>query len=236
MNMTRRMKKKNIAIIPARSGSKGLKDKNIKLLRGIPLLGYSVAAAQKSGFFDEVMVSTDSVAYAEIAQKCGAAVPFLRSTELGSDSAGSWAVVREVLKNYENLEMQFDTVCLLQPTSPLRTAEDIVGAYALLEEKQANAVTSVCLVDHSPLWSMVLPEDQSLRKFRQSILSNRQRQQLDTYYRLNGAIYIRKLEYGDSGIVIMEEPEYAYVMERSNSVDIDTLEDFQLAEFIIDKK
>lgn len=227
------MKKKNIAIIPARSGSKGLKDKNIKLLNGIPLLGYSVSAAQRTGLFDEIMVSTDSTIYAEIAQKSGAAVPFLRSSELGSDSAGSWEVVKEVLKRYAILGVQFDTVCLLQPTSPLRTTEDIIGAYALLNEKQANAVTSVCLVDHSPLWSMVLPEDQSLEEFRHSISSNRQRQQLDTYYRLNGAIYIRKLEYRNSDIVIMDDREYAYVMERSNSVDIDTIDDFRLAEVMI---
>ena len=88
---------KNIAIIPARSGSKGLPDKNIKILNGVPLIAYSIKAALDSGVFDTVMVSTDSEKYAEIARNYGAEVPFLRSEKNSSDTAGSWDVVKEVL-------------------------------------------------------------------------------------------------------------------------------------------
>ena len=90
---------KNLAIIPARSGSKGLKNKNIKLLNGKPLLAYSIEAALKSKCFDSIIVSTDSKKYADIAIKYGAQVPFFRSTETSTDTATSWAVVREVLKD-----------------------------------------------------------------------------------------------------------------------------------------
>lgn len=116
---------KNIAVITARSGSKALVDKNIKLLAGKPLLAYTIEAAKESGCFDTIMVSTDSEKYAVIARDYGAQVPFLRSEATSSDTAGSWDVVREVICQYKELGEVFDSVCLLQPTSPLRTAEDI---------------------------------------------------------------------------------------------------------------
>ena len=120
---------KNLAIIPARSGSKGLVDKNIKLLDGKPLIAYSIEAALQSGVFDMVMVSTDSEKYAEIAWNYGAQVPFLRSAETSSDTASSWDAVAEVIENYRKLGTVFDTFMLLQPTSPLRTAQNIREAY-----------------------------------------------------------------------------------------------------------
>ena len=104
---------KNIAIITARSGSKGLKDKNIRLLAGKPLMAYSIDAALESGLFETVMVSTDSEEYARIARDCGAEVPFLRSEETASDRASSWSVVDEVLCSYEKSRKSFDTFCLL---------------------------------------------------------------------------------------------------------------------------
>ncbi|MBR2044935.1 MAG: acylneuraminate cytidylyltransferase family protein [Agathobacter sp.] len=226
---------KNLAIIPARSGSKGLKDKNIKYLMGKPLMAYSIEAALNSSLFDEVMVSTDSEEYARIAMQCGAKVPFLRSEETSLDSTSSWDTVREVLSGYSERGEEFDTVCLLQPTSPLRDVDDIVEAYRLLDMKGAEAVTSVCEVDHSPLWSMILPEDGSLKEFRKSVNSRVQRQQLDSYYRLNGAIYIRKISCSENCIDLLDENEYAYIMEREKSVDIDTDFDFKIAECLLQK-
>ena len=219
----------NIAIIPARSGSKGLKDKNIKELNGIPLIGYSIQAAKESKLFSRVMVSTDSETYAEISRQLGAEVPFLRSKAMSSDTAGSWDVVKEVLQQYNE---QFDTVCLLQPTSPLRQAEDIINGYKALEEKQADAITAVCEMDHSPLWSMTLNDDHSLMSFREKTV-DLPRQKLPVYYRINGALYIRKIAYLQDDIEILDSKEFAYIMDRSRSVDIDTLEDFEYAEYLM---
>ena len=109
---------KNIAIITARSGSKGLPNKNILPLDGKPLIAHTIIAAKESGMFDTVMVSTDSEEYAAIAREWGAEVPFLRSEENSSDKAGSWDVVREVLDEYRKRGEEFDTFTLLQPTSP----------------------------------------------------------------------------------------------------------------------
>ena len=222
----------NIAIIPARSGSKGLKDKNIKKLNGKPLLAYSIEAAKESGLFDEIMVSTDSEKYAEIAKTYGANVPFLRSEANSSDKAGSWDVVLEVLSKYLEKDLKFDSVCLLQPTSPLRTAQDIIEAYKLLEVKQADAITSVCEVDHSPLWTMILPENLSLEEFKKRD-TDTPRQLLEKYYRLNGAIYIRKTNYSSKGIRLVDDNEFAFIMPREHSVDIDTALDFVVAEAVI---
>lgn len=223
---------KNLAIIPARSGSKGLKDKNIKLLAGKPLIAYSILAARESGMFSEIMVSTDSADYARVAEEYGARIPFLRSEAMSSDTAGSWDVVKEVLEGYFVKNIKFDTVCLLQPTSPLRRPEDIVEGYHQLEAKEADAVTSVCEVDHSPLWSMTLENDCSLAEFR-SHMSSVPRQMLETYYRINGALYIRKIKYTDTGIDILDSKEYAYIMDRKRSIDIDTADDFEYASFLM---
>ena len=225
----------NLAIIPARSGSKGLKDKNIKKLNGIPLIGYSINAAKESGLFKEIMVSTDSEKYAEIAVELGAKVPFLRSEKNSTDKASSNDMMIEVLNCYKLRGELFDTICLLQPTSPLRDENDIKRAYKVYEEKNANAITSVCEVEHSPMWNMLLDESLSMTDFRQN-MKTVPRQLLQKFYRLNGAIYIRGIEYlQDNTIVIKDDCEYAYVMDRNKSVDIDTIDDFELAEFYINK-
>lgn len=226
---------KNIAIIPARSGSKGLKNKNIKLLNGQPLLKYSIDAAISSKIFDEIMVSTDSSHYAEIAKKCGASVPFLRSAKNSEDKSSSWDVVIEVLNYYERNGQSFDTFCLLQPTSPLRKAEDIVAAYKLFIEKQAKAVVTVCEVDHSPLWCNVLDEDCSLENFLPES-SRGQRQNFKQYYRINGAIYIANVKQFLEDNDLYVKNCYAYIMDKKRSVDIDTLDDFEYAEYLLKAK
>ena len=222
----------NIAIIPARSGSKGVKDKNIRNLCGKPLLAYSIEAAIESGKFDEVMVSTDSERYAEIARSYGAHVPFLRSAVTASDTASSWDMVDEVLVNYNNLGWSFNTFCLLQPTSPLRTAENIKEAYKIYEEKAEFAVVSVCEAEHSPLWCGHLPESREFIGFLDS-KELKQRQAGEKFYRLNGAIYIVKISMFKKCRDLYRKGSYAYIMSQNKSVDIDTEMDFKLAEVII---
>ncbi len=224
---------KCIAIIPARSGSKGLKDKNIKELNGKPLLGYSVKAALDSKMFDTVMVSTDSEHYAEVARQCGAEVPFLRSEFTSSDSASSWDAVKEVIANYKKMGKEFDVLVLLQPTSPMRTGKDIVEAFEVFKEKNANAVISVCEVDHSPLWCNTLEEGNSMINFAKTSRPHGNRQMLETYYRLNGAIYMLKTTALNTIERLYADECYAYIMSRKDSVDIDNIDDFKYAEYIM---
>ena len=223
---------RRIAIIPARSGSKGLPDKNIKELCGKPLLAHSIDCAVRSRAFDTIFVSTDSPEYARIAEQYGADAHFLRSEANSSDTAGSWDVVREVIERFAEEGKKFDEVMLLQPTSPLRISDDIVNSIELLVRMNAQSVISVTECDHSPIWCNTLPEDRSMDNFRRKEYANIPRQQLPTYYRYNGAIYLLKTDelYADS---MFEHGCYAYVMPQNRSVDIDTELDFKIAEVIM---
>lgn len=225
---------KNIAIIPARSGSKGVKDKNIRDLCGKPLIAYTIEAAIKSGEFDEIMVSTDSEKYAQIAEQYGANIPFLRSEETSSDTASSWDMVEEVLNGYRDRGQEFDTFCLLQPTSPLRTVGDINAAYCLYKTKADLAVVSVCEAEHSPLWCGHLPDSGEFIGFVNPD-SLRQRQAGRKFYRLNGAIYIVCIEQFRNDIFLYHEGSYAYIMPQNRSIDIDTEIDFKLVEAYINE-
>ena len=224
----------NIAIITARSGSKGLVHKNIKILNGRPLLAYTIQAALESEMFATVHVSTDSEEYAEIARKYGAEVPFLRSKINSSDEASSWDVVKEVLKNYKKMGKNFETVTLLQPTSPLRDGQDIKEAYDLLIEKKGDAVVSVVEEEHSPLLCNQLPESLSMNGFIK-LEANRRRQDLSKYYRINGAIYILNTKMLEKEIQLYKEGCYAYIMSKEKSIDIDSELDFRFAECLMNK-
>lgn len=228
------MQMKNIAIIPARSGSKGLKDKNIKDFCGKPLMAYTIQAAIDSGCFDEVMVSTDSEKYAEIAKEFGATVPFLRSEATASDVASSWDMVEEVLEGYKKIGREFDTFCLLQPTSPLRTAVDISAAYKLYKEQASFAVVSVCEAEHSPLWCGHLPANLEFIDFIDSE-KMKQRQATGKFYRLNGAIYIVNTSRFKMDRYLYQQGSFAYIMSQNRSVDIDTELDFKFAELIMNE-
>ena len=226
---------RNIAIIPARSGSKGVKDKNIKELCGKPLMAYSIEAAIKSELFECVHVSTDSAEYAEIAKQYGADVPFLRDEEYATDTASTWDAVKNVLNKYLELGKEFDMVTVLQPTSPLRTSEDICNAYKLFCDREALSVVSVCEVEHSPLLCNTLKSDLSLDQFI-DMKTVARRQDMNTYYRINGGIYMLHIDVLKNIEELYGRRSYAYVMDKRDSVDIDDELDFKLAECITREK
>lgn len=223
---------KNIAIIPARSGSKGLPNKNILPLNGKPLIGYTIEAALQSGCFHTVMVSTDSEEYAAVAKSYGAEVPFLRSEKTSTDQAGSWDVVKEVLEKYGIMGEYFDSVALLQPTSPFRKGQDIQNAYGVFERKNASSVISVCETDHPAQWCFTLDAENSMADFAKSPYKDKRRQELPKTYRENGAIYIVKTQDFIRGQDVYENC-FAYKMNKGASLDIDDANDFKIAEVLI---
>lgn len=224
-----------IAIIPARGGSKRLPRKNLLEFGGKPLIAWTIEAALHCPFIDEVMVTTDDAEIAAVAKEYGANVPFLRPAELASDNATSFDVTRHAVDFYRTeLDKEFDFVVLLQPTSPLRSSNDIERAIELCVQKTADAIISVCEVDHSPLWMNTLPEDCNMVGFLQSELKNKRSQDLATFYRLNGAIYICNVKVLlDKKTFFTEEAIYAYPMTIEHSVDIDTQIDFLTARAIL---
>lgn len=221
-----------IGIIPARSGSKGLIDKNIKTLIGKPLMAYTIETALKSEVFDKLIVSTDSQEYAEIARFYGAEVPFLRPKDLSGDEATTNDVIVDVIERLKECGEKFDSLMILQPTSPLRKIEDIVSSINLLNEKSANAVISLCEMDHSPLYAGFVPEDLRIDGFIKKKISSR-RQDLPKYYHPNGAIYLAKVDYFMEYRDLYQDKCYAYIMDKRRSVDIDDQFDFEFAEFIL---
>ncbi|MFM4981846.1 cytidylyltransferase domain-containing protein [Aeromonas caviae] len=221
-----------IAIIPARGGSKRLPGKNIKPLAGKPLIRWTTQAALASGEFDMVIVSTDSQAIADIAmQDAGVIFPGLRPAELAGDMATTNDVISHVVQWVEEHYSMVDMIAILQPTSPLRTAQQIKEAVALYKNKKATAVVSVCELEHPVQYCNRLPKDHSLNYFITPSV-NKRSQDLEPFYRLNGAIYLFDRQHvGDlSGIYC--ENSYAYLMDKKSSVDIDDEFDFILAEVI----
>lgn len=227
-----------IGIIPARGGSKRLSRKNVLDLAGKPLISWTIEAALGCPFLDEVMVTTDDDEIAVLAKRFGASVPFLRPSALASDTATSFEAVKHTIDYYQSkLGKRFDFVVLLQPTSPLRNASNISEAIELLSERNADAVISVCEVDHSPLWMNTLPSDNSMAGFIREDLKNRRSQDIEKYFRLNGAIYICCVEVLLAKETFLpDEASYAYPMSREDSVDIDTRLDFLFAESILENK
>jgi len=228
MNNQRRV----LGIVPARGGSKRLPRKNILPLNGVPLISYTIHAGLASQAIDEVVVSSDHDEILNIATSLGAK-PLLRPDSLASDTATTFAVVEHVLGHYGG----YDAVVLLQPTSPLRRADHIDEAMALFNQKGADAVISVCEMDHSPLWSNRLDSSLSMKGFLREEVLNKRSQDLDPYYRLNGAIYIvnadRLLEEQS---FLLKDNSFAYIMDRWDSVDIDEAIDFEIASLLLQKR
>jgi len=218
-----------LAIIPARGGSKRLPRKNILDLGGKPLIGWTIEAARRSNYIDQIVVTSDDSEILSIALQYGAKT-LQRPDELSSDTASSFDAIKHAIDNMQS----YDYIILLQPTSPLRTNTHIDEAIALLDEKKADAVISVCETDHSPLWSNTLPSDGSLTDFIRDEVKNKRSQDLEPFYRLNGAVYICKTEtllaqksfFIDSNI-------FAYIMDKKSSIDIDEAIDFLFAETLI---
>lgn len=223
---------KILAIIPARSGSKGIANKNIQMFAGYPLFVQSIFCAEKSNLFDDIVVSTNSESYADLAREYGATVPFLRPQELSGNTNPTSDVTLHVLHGLEKLGKRYRYFAVLQPTSPLRTPQDLRDSFALLTEKNADAVISVSQVHTPPQWVNTLGEDRSMKGFITKEARNKPRQALENYYAIHGAIFWARTE-----VYLQNQDSYAlnslaYIMPFDRSVDIDTIVEFRLAEIL----
>lgn len=228
--------KKVLAVIPARSGSKRLPGKNARMLKGKPLIAYSIEAGLQSSYVDEVLVSTDDEALADISRLHHAWVPFIRPKNLATDEATTSSVLEHALQYCKFIGKEFGYILLLQPTSPLRSVKDIDAACEFLINKRAKAVISVCQSEHNPLWSNTLPQNLLMTKFLCKEVKEKRSQDLPTFYRLNGAIYLCAIDdYLTEKTFFLPDRVYAYVMDQSSSIDIDTVFDFQFCEYLLGK-
>lgn len=226
---------KILGVIPARGGSKRLPRKNILPLAGKPLIQWTLDAARLSGCCSRIAVSSDDAEILALAQACPDIDSIERPADLASDTATSAAVVLHVLQHYAAQGEQFDAIMLLQPTSPLRTSDDIRAAVALFSESGAASVISVSPVEHSPLWTITLSKDGSLDALIDRIvtLPSTRSQDLPAHYRLNGALYLTKAETFLISSSFFNKPSRAYVMSTERSVDIDTQIEFALCNTLL---
>lgn len=227
-----------LALIPARGGSKGVPGKNIKLLGGKPLLAYTSEIALQSRYFTEVVVSTEDTQIMEVSKSLGIQVPFIRPMELAQDDTPTIDVIIQALRWYEKQNSFFDAVCLLQVTSPFRTLDFLNKGIEKFVESGCDSLVSVQRVPHeyNPHWTFEVNAEGNLKIAIGEAEIISRRQELPQAYHRDGSIYITKTEvllkehslYGKSTAFIESEPDF--------HINIDTMEDWEKAEAMIQKK
>ena len=225
---------KIIGLITARGGSKGIPRKNIHPLAGKPLIAWTIEAALQSKVLDRVIVSTDDEEIARVSRDWGAEVPFMRPTELAQDDSPHIPVIKntvEWLESNENSRPEY--ILLLQPTTPLRSAQDIDNAYRLILEKDADSVISVCEAFSHPYLTKHITAEGRLEDFGPRPDGYLARQVLPPVYIVNGAIYFIRCDVLLKENTLYTQSTYAYLMPQERSLDIDTPWDLHLAELIL---
>lgn len=223
-----------LGLIPARGGSKGVPRKAVRAMAGKPLIGWTVEAALAADRLDRVMVTSEDAEIIAVAREFGADVPFARPAALSADDTPGMEPVIHALSWLEREEGCLPTsVMLLQPTSPLRTADDIDAAIRLADERAADSVVSVTEAADHPWWTKRVDGEGRLHDFVEQAGDAVRRQELPDAFALNGAIYLarRKLLLRDRSWYF--ERTFAYVMPPERSLDIDTPWDFELADLVL---
>jgi N-acylneuraminate cytidylyltransferase len=219
---------KSIAIITARGGSKRIPRKNIRPFLGKPILEYSIAAALQTGLFEEVMVSTDDAEIAQIAQQAGAKVPFFRSEETANDFATTADVIAEVLTAYAQTGKEFQAACCIYPTAPFVTANILSTAMQLLEQEQADCVIPVVRFSFPPQRGVIINNNKVTPKWPENMA--KRSQDLEPLYHDCGQFYCLNVERFLQQKAIWMEHAVPIIQEERYVQDIDTLEDWALAE------
>ena len=220
-----------LAVIPARGGSKGIPRKNIKELCRKPLISWTIEAANNISKIDRLILSTDDEEIAAIGRKLGVDVPFLRPQELAADDTPAILTALQILE----LLPEFDELLWLQPTSPLRTVEDIKQEIEISYSINAASVASVSPVKENPNWIYQLNEQQILTRWIEEPLTL-SRQELQQAYVLNGAIYWARVEWLKQKEAFVSEETLGYVMPVERSIDVDTPLDWEWVEFLMSRK
>ena len=218
-----------IAIIPARGGSKRIPRKNIRDFCGKPIVAYSIEVALKTRLFDEVMVSTDDVEIAEVAKRYGASVPFLRSAETANDFAILKDVLVEVLWEYRKQGKVFEQVCCILPTAPLVSAVDIVNSQKILSETGCVSVIPVVKYPYTIYRSLKIENGHLLMNWPENY--SKRSQDLPVAYHDAGLFYWYSLAYFKEQAAGFGELAYPYLLDEEKVQDIDTEDDWKMAEF-----
>ena len=227
---------KILFLIVARQGSKGVPNKNIRELCGIPLFAFKAISALKSDYCSRLIMSTDSEVIGNLAKKYNVEVPFIRPDYLATDTASSIDVVLHAMDWIEGHDNQrYDALALLEPSSPFLTYFDINNAVRLYEEKHAISILGVKETEVSTSFIAEIGEDLSMKKHYEKVLalSKLRRQDFNKEYTMNGAIYLCDLEYLKKKKSFHSEKTYAYIMPSERSIEIDNIQDYNYASYLI---
>lgn len=226
--------KKVLGIIPARGGSKGLPGKNIKELLGKPLIAWSIEAGKQSAHIDALIVSTDDEKIAEVSRKFGAEVPFLRPPEFASDTATSVDVIAHAVDFMQARGEHFDMIVLLEPTSPLREAQDIDAALELMADGSASAVVSVCEAESThPAFMFRMESGGHIKTMQSTGFKVLRRQELDPAFFLDGSVYVSDIQTLLSQKTFCHDGTKGLTVPKWKAPEIDDIVDFLVVEAIL---
>jgi CMP-N,N'-diacetyllegionaminic acid synthase len=221
-----------LCIIPAKGSSTRLKRKNIAMLCGKPMIAYSIEAARDAGIFDEIFVSTDDEEIKNISESLGAVVPYKRPEALSRDPAGVVDVCLHMIEYFEKNGKFYETLFILLPTSPLRTAEDIISALNVYRKSGVKVLMSVSEYAHPPFSALKLDNNGYLTPYFPDYI-NLKSQQMPKAYICNGAITILEVSEFKRKKNYYFYPMAAYIMPREKSVDIDNTIDLKFAQYLM---
>jgi CMP-N,N'-diacetyllegionaminic acid synthase len=223
------LNKKFLAVIPARSGSKGIPNKNIIKVKDKPLIFYTLSEAIKSAYLDKIIVSTDDPLIAEISRQCGADVPFLRPKELAQDNSKTIDVLLHAIDELKKNNFCFDYIVLLQPTQPLRKCFHINESIESIVSSGAESLVSVSKVKDHPILIRTIDGNGYLKSILNTNSTVR-RQDFPDYFKVNGAIYINLINGSLTKDTSLNDNKFAYIMEDKYNLDIDGMIDLKIFE------
>ena len=222
---------RSLVLIPARGGSKGIPKKNIKLLNGKPLIQYTIDAARSIFEDSDICVSTDSEEIRNVVEQNGLEVPFMRPAELATDTMGTYQVLLHAITFFEARDKYYDSLILLQPTSPFRTSEHIKSALDIYNSN-LDMVVSVVNSDSNPYYNLFEENTDGFLNISKEGDFNR-RQDCPNSWKYNGAIYIINIASLKSHNISKFSKKKKFEMSARTSIDLDTIDDWNYAEYIL---
>ena len=226
---------KTLYVIPARGGSKGIPGKNIKPLAGKPLIEYSIDVARALANDEDICVTTDDNAIIETVERTGLKVPFVRPAELSTDQSGTYEVLLHALDFYESKGVHYDTMVLLQPTSPFRTVDDVKACLELYSD-DIDMVVSVKQAATNPYYNAFEIDDNGFLHISKGEGNFTRRQDAPKVWEYNGAVYVINVESLRKMPLGKFTRRRMYEMSAERSIDLDTPTDWLIAETIITKQ
>lgn len=227
---------KILCTICARSGSKGLKNKNIKQLLGKPLIYYTIKQAKDAKIFNNIVVSTDSKKIKRIANKLNVSCWYLRSKKLSNDYSSKLPVIKDALvKSEKKFNIKYDYICDLDVTSPLRKIKDIILSYEKVKKRNIQNLVSVCSSKKNPFFNVIMKNKEGYKIVSSFSEKYKRRQDAPNCYDVNASIYFWKRQALITNKKLIGSQTNIHIMPQNRSIDIDTKDDFEYVEYLLKK-